>query len=301
MNFDLIKKMEAVEIKADNRISDADRRCCEAHQQAYHKAKTALEQMAAQWKDIFQQQREILEPFTEEKYAQDKYVKIAHISSDDFKEKINELPAAFIDQLVGYFNRTYRVSINTCTIKEVLLPQRPDRYSYDSYKEAEKEYERRMKELLLTYKEVLEQIFIQLEGRTFAERALDEIKENCHTAAWNTYNGKAEFEVKNDTIRFAGYFCSFDQWLSREKWSVTDSMKSILRGLSAFETGMVGSYPQNIALLLSYDDKNFSACDFTDCTKVSQLRMFKNHRVDIKFANKEFAEQFVDEYLGRIC
>lgn len=153
----------------------------------------------------------------------------------------------------------------------------------------------------LTYNDVLDQIFIQLGGRTFIEQALEEIKEKCHSAAWETYHGKPEYEVKNDTIRFTGYFCSYDNWYSHEKWSLFDNMKNILRALAFFETGMVGSYPQNIALLLGYGDKEYSTVAFTDCTKINQLKMFKNHRVDVKFTSKEFAEQFADEYLGRVC
>lgn len=181
------------------------------------------------------------------------------------------------------------------------MPDEPKRGCWDPDHKKETEYHEKLQSLKLTYNDVLDQIFIQLGGRTFIEQALEEIKEKCHSAAWETYHGKPEYEVKNDTIRFTGYFCSYDNWYSHEKWSLFDNMKNILRALAFFETGMVGSYPQNIALLLGYGDKEYSTVAFTDCTKINQLKMFKNHRVDVKFTSKEFAEQFADEYLGRVC
>lgn len=43
MNLNLLEKMAAVEIKSDNRISEADRHFCEIQQQAYHEAKEELQ------------------------------------------------------------------------------------------------------------------------------------------------------------------------------------------------------------------------------------------------------------------
>ena len=183
----------------------------------------------------------------------------------------------------------------------MLLPQKPDYRAWDPDHKAEEEYHHKRQTMKLTYQQVLDQIFIQLVGRTFIERAVDEIKEACHNAVWNTYQGKQQYEVKGDTIRLLNYACSCDEWLSRTKWKATGEGKAVLRAVSHFETGVVGHYPHNIAFLLGYEDNHFSTVVFDDCEKVKQVRMFKNNRMDIKFASKDLAEQFVTEYLGRVC
>ena len=299
--MDLFAKLSAVEVKNDNRISPADRHFCEVNQQAYHDAKEALEGVCKLWESIVEHQKELLTGIGEDHYSLTKYVDISHISAKDFTEKIEELPAAFVSSLVSYFNSTYKVSIDSSEIKKVLIPEKPDYRAWDIDHKAEIEYHQKRQSMKLTYQQVLDQIFIQLGGRTFIQRAVDEIKEACHNAVWNTYNGKQQFEVKGDTIRLLNYACSCDEWLSRAKWKATNDGKAVLRGVSHFETGVIGRHPHNIAFLLGYDDNYFSTVVFEDCEKVKQVRMFKNNRMDIKFASKDLAEQFVTEYLGRVC
>lgn len=301
MNFNLLDKLAAVEIKADNRISEADRRFCEIHQQAYHEAKDALQKIHDQWESISERQTELLSPIEEDRYCLNKYIRISSIDASDFIKKIEALPETFINKLVSYFNSTYKVSIKEFLITGNLLPTKPDSGIWDPEHKAETAYHEKLRSMKLTYKDVLDQIFIQLGGQSFTDRALDEIKERCHSAAWDSYHGTPEYELKKDTIRFTGYFCNYENWYSHEKWSLCDGMKNILRGLAFFETSIISSYPQNIACLLGYDDKEYSIFSFNDCSKLEQLKMFKNHRVDVKFASKELAEQFVSEYLGRVC
>ncbi|MBO5231425.1 MAG: hypothetical protein J6B88_02275, partial [Clostridia bacterium] len=254
---------------------------------SYHDAKEALEGICKLWEGIVDHQKDLLAGIGEDHYSLTKYVDISHISAKDFIEKIEELPAAFISSLVSYFNSTYKVSIEKSEIEKVLLPQKPDYRAWDPDHKAEEEYHHKRQTMKLTYQQVLDQIFIQLGGRTFIERAVDEIKEACHNAVWNTYQGKQQYEVKGDTIRLLNYACSCDEWLSRTKWKATGEGKAVLRAVSHFETGVVGHYPHNIAFLLGYEDNHFSTVVFDDCEKVKQVRMFKNNRMDIKFASKD--------------
>ncbi len=301
MNLNLFEKMAAVEIKADNRISAADRRFCEIQQQAYHEARDTLQKIHDQWECLSNRQTELLSTVESDSYCLNKYIRISSLDSSDFIKKIETLPETFINKLISYFNNTYKVSIKEFLVTGNLLPATPDRSAWDPGHKAQTEYHEKLRSMKLTYKDVLDQIFIQLVGQNFTDRALDEIKEKCHSAVWDSYQGKPKYELKNDTIRFTGYFCSYENWYSHEKWSLCDGMKNILRGLAFFETSIIGSYPKNIAHLLSYDDKDYSIVSFNDCSKLEQLKMFKNHRVDVKFTSKEFAEQFVAEYLGRVC
>ena len=293
-----LDKLEAVEISVDNRISETDRQFCEAHQTAYKEAKEMLSELKYIWEDTLNRQHQLLEPYETSKYTLDKYISIPNFSVKDIQQRLECIHRVFIENLVEHFNSVYNVSLDSKEIADILLPNKPERYYPSDSTEAAKQYQQQLKTLMVDYKDVLDRILIQLGGRTFHERALDELKEKCHKAAWNTYHGKAEYELKNDTIRFA-YGCSFKDWV--DKWEVNDSLKEILRGLSYFETGIFGAYPSGISRLLGWDRMEYPLVEFSGCTKLQSLRMFKNGRTDVKFRSRVYARQFVTQFLGLAC
>ena len=293
-----LDKLNAVQIEADNRISETDRQFCEAHQAAYMDAKASLNELEYMWTDIVSRQSKLLEPAAAVWNNVQKYTYLPQFSEQDIRNQLEKLNDLFISNLVRYFNSRYKVSLDADSIIDMLLPHKPKKDYFSPNTEAVTEYHQKLRTMTVDYKEVLEQIFVQLGGRTFLERALDEIKEGCHKAAWHTYSGKAEYELKNDTVRFT-YGCRFDTIF--EKWSLNDSMKEILRGLAYFETEALGYYPAGIANLLDWSYKEEPVISFSTYTKLQSLRMFKNGRVDIKFKSKDYASRFVSEFLGLVC
>ena len=290
--------MNAVPISADNRISEADRQFCKAHQSAYKEAKDMLSELKYIWEDALNRQHQLLEPYETSRYNLDKYISVPNFSVRDIQQRLENIHRVFIDNLVDHFNSVYKVSLDSRGIIDTLLPQKPKSDCFSPNTEAVDEYEKMLRSMTVEHKDVLDQIFIQLGGRTFLERAVDEIKEECHKAAWCTYNGKAEYELKNDTVRFT-YGCQFSDLFGQ--WELTDSMKKILRGLAYFESEILGYYPAAIENLLGWNRMEDPIVEFASCTKLQSLRMFKNGRADVKFKNKNYAGQFVSEYLGLVC
>lgn len=299
--MNLLEKLEKVTISEDERISKADKEVCEKHQKAYFEAKIALEETIFAWNEIEERQKGLLADLSEYESAYRRYIRISDFSVKDIENKIKDLPSLFINSIISYFSSTYNVSISEHEIKNVLLPHKSSDSVWDPQHKAEKEYQSKLMNIKINYQDVLEQIFIQLGGRTFTEKAIFELKQKCHSAAWDGYRGTPEYELKNNTIRFTFYACSHDDWLGRDRWKICDEMKHILKGIAHFETGILKSYPSTISYLLGYDDKNQATIEFSDCKKVEQLKMFKNHRVDVKFCDKETAELFISEYLGNVC
>lgn len=293
-----LDKLDAVQIEADNQISEADRRFCKAHQSAYKEAKDMLSELKYIWEDALNRQHQLLEPYETSRYTLDKYISVPNFSVRDIEQRLENIHRVFINNLVDHFNSVYKVSLDSQEITDTLLPQKPKSDCFSPNTEAVDEYEKMMRSMTVEHKDVLDQIFIQLGGRTFLERALDEIKEACHKAAWCTYSGKAEYELKNDAVRFT-YGCRFDTMF--DKWEVNDSMKEILRGLAYFETEAFGHYPTGIANLLDWSYKEDPTVSFSTYTKLQSLRMFKNGRVDVKFKSKDYASRFVSEFLGVVC
>ena len=299
MEIGLLEKLQAVQIEADSRITEKDRLFCEAHQKAYDEAKNILTELTVIWEETEKQQEEILKEVEPNRYSYTEYVRISHISSSDFTKKTEELPEQFINNIVEYFSNAYRVDIKTYKIRNFLLPPIPERGRWGSDIAAEKEYQRQLRNLHLRYQDVLEQIFLQLGGCTFTERAVQELKEKCHTAAWSSYSGTANYELKNSTIRFT-YGCEYEHWYRSDRWKLIDSLKDVMRGVAHFETRAIGCYPHSISTLLGYTDLISSIHELDDCEKAKEVKMFKNKRVDIKFASSELANQFASDYLGRV-
>ena len=300
MGIDLLKKFESVEIKTDKRISERDLLFCETHQQAYDEARMALTDMKERMSAAVKMQREILGTS-----AEDERVDLPYIGGHDsitvskIKDQLEGIQSMFIEKIIRYFNHTYNVSVSCDAAQSILLPQKPERDygSWDS--KAETEYHRTLRSLCLHYDDIVDQIVIQLNGRTFAERAFDELREACHKAAWNEYQQSPNYELKKDTLCIPGYACGLKDWGSKP-WELRDKTKDILRGIAHFETGSYDYYPCGFSDLLGWGGTSEPITEFSLCNKIRQLRMFKNGRVDMKFADAQTAKQFVEKYLGLV-
>lgn len=292
-----LDKLDAVQIEADSRISETDRQFCEAHQAAYMDAKASLAELEYMWTDIVGRQSKLLKPAAAVWNNVQEYIHLPRFSEQDIRNQLEELNDLFIFNLVRYFKSRYKISLDVGSIIDMLLPHKPKSDYYSPNTEAVAEYYQKLRAMTVDYKDVLEQIFVQLGGRTFLERAQDEIKEACHKAAWCTSHGKAKYELRNDTIQFTNG-CHFDVLF--EKWKLNDSMKKILRGLAYFETEALGYYPVAISNLLNWSYKEDPVISFSTYTKLQSLRMFKNGRVDVKFKSRDYASRFVSEFLGLV-
>lgn len=293
----LLDKISAIQVKSDTRISEEDRKVCQAHQEAYEKAREMFLILREQWEVFVYEQQEIMSAASNETYIRERYYCLEGMSAKNIKKKVEYLPELLVTSIVNYFNDKYHVSVDCDEIEKIFIPEEPQ---YDWDKSRIEEYHEKMEDLVLRYEDILEQIFVQLGGRTFEQRAVDELKEKCHSFAWSSYSDSAEYEVKKDTIRFNGYACYFDSYYSCGEWKIKDGMKDVLRGLAHFETLRLDYLPKDIAFLVSNEDKYSASYDF-DFVKFKKVRMFKNHCMDIKFASKELAHQFAEQYLGLVA
>lgn len=127
------------------------------------------------------------------------------------------------------------------------------------------EYQVKMDNLHLRYEDVLNWIFQQLDGFSFEEKALQEMKEQCKKAS-HGYNGSPNFELKKAVLSFE-YGCCHSDW--NDSWKIIEGKKAIIRGLIAYDTGILNEVPYNYAYLFSYDMKQQLIT--IDGTKVSSV------------------------------
>ena len=295
--MNLVEKINQVKIKADTRISGADRAFCERQQRAYDAAREALRELDFTWTDCISQQKMILDG--EQAYTY--YLgNDCNLKTACFRDELERLHEHFINRLTSYFARTYSVDLSAQSITERLLPSNSSKGIFEREKaeEAEAAYHKAMRELALRNYEVLDHIFIEHGRRSFQRRAFWEIQQRCCSAVWNTYKNEPQYVQQKDIIHFYCHFCSCDADWTPPRWSMTDRAKNVLWGVVHFETGSYTMVPAVLSDFFSYRDVRQACTDFHGYSKLRQIRLFKNGRMDIRFASSELAEQFIDIYLS---
>lgn len=296
--MDLAEKLANVDMTADNRISEEDRKYSETHQKAYETALSDLKGLVLYCNSMNAAQNEILGDYDRSDRIYHGYTNIKDFSVDNIEKTIYAIHRRFVIFIVKYFNRAYNVELESDKISDSLIPKKPE-YDYEndkSYNERCREWKITMDNLSLCFNDVLDRILIRLDGRTFAELALDEIIEK--STSGSVVCGTICFEVKGDTICFKEYFCNYTYWFSSDNWELRERMKNILPALWHYETGRFYNYGYPISKILY----SFSCpeTEFDGKNKLKSLKCFKNGRVDVKFTSKQNASVFAQKYLGSV-
>lgn len=316
----LMEKFSAVEIKADNRISEDDKVFCLRQQAAFDKSGPALQKIADMMTAANEEQSSILD-------ANEDYLS-RYLVGDGFRCEASYVLDAmkgrnrtFISAVVNYFSRKYNVELDEREIEEHLIPTGPKepnlpwggyrnmsedeiasyREELDTYKVEKEKFEQSLRVLPLRYERVVDEIFVQLGGFSFQEKAMNEFLSHTWNCCHSTYRDNAEeFEVKNDTLKLTGYWCRCkdDSWRSHDEWESTDSLKTLLNALAWYECGRMDEGNLWFPELFRYDtERNFF--ETYNMEKVKSVKLFKNGRVDIKFRSVAYVQEFVETCLRR--
>lgn len=316
----LMDKFSAVEIKADNRISEEDKAFCLRHQEAFDKSGPALQEIARLMTFAVAEQKAILHMDEDSFYN-------PYMSGDGFSCDTDSLYQVmkkrnnnFISTIVHYFSRKYNVKLDEREIMEHLIPVAPkepelpwggyrdmsddetDAYKdkLAVYKGVKQQYEQTLRTLPLRYEQVVDEIFVQLGGFSFQEQAMNEFLErswNCCHKTWGDHGER--FEIKNDTLRLTGGWCYCDdQWSWGPEWKPSDNLKTLLDALAWYECGRMREGHLWFKDLCGYITKQ-NEFDFHNMEKVKFIKLFKNGRVDIKFRSAAYAQEFTEQCLRR--
>ncbi|MBI6005864.1 hypothetical protein H8J86_07850 [Clostridium perfringens] len=282
MNFDdILESFENVEIKNENRLCSEDLNFLEDLQEKFNNAKVGFKKYIK---------------FYRENKLYDLEKKEIKISCDSLEEYFVEKVVfreceQFIYDIYNYFEKKYNLELETIDIdKDYSLRFRPEI--------AEKNLNWFME--ILNYNIILDNIFNQLEGVSFKERGIQEIKNNVveRTKGWN----ETRINIKGKNLNLKDYLY-FDRWdIDRGDYKIFYSnesyVKNLLKLISLYENGEIDN---NLDEIL----KNIK--QFKDVTgqifklsyeKVTGIKFYKNGKVQLIFNSGISALEFAKEYLN---
>jgi hypothetical protein len=184
----------------------------------------------------------------------------------------------FISKIVNYFIDKYKI---TLTYKEL-----QDKYKTD-----------------VKYSNILDEIFVQLDGFNFKDKAKNEIitamKELCH----NKYSGKQYTKLNKSKIIIDNFFY-VDEW--NKKWGSVkvhynsdDKFLTLFKALSQFNYGSAEyCFSNTYDIITQKENEEVFTTHTLANNGVLSLKLFKNGKIELVFSTSEYAEKFAKEYCG---
>ena len=266
--MNILDKFSTVEIKADNRISEDDKAFCQRQQEAFDKSGVALQKLADLMVAAYAEQRAV---FAGHEKDAGGYLIARNFTCDEDQvyEAMKCRNKTLIGNIIRYFASKYTVDLDESLIQERLIPAKPTEPDFpragylrdmtpeelDEYKEkmtaCKKEqdaWELSLRILPLRYEQIVDEIFVQLGGFSFEERAMNEFLQRtwdaCHYTcnySWNNIKeGDERFEIKNAILRLPdGCNCDENKWMSQPipKFSPTERLVTLLDALAWYQCG----------------------------------------------------------------
>ena len=236
-NFDdIINTFDNIEINNNSRISADDEEFCKKEQEQYTKAVNVLNKI----REVIQQDLNI--DIMADRAMSTQKSNNAYLDYYSFRELTDVFYSrkdSFIHNIITHFTNKYKITI-------------------DSYKVCDK-----YKKVDVDYNILLDEIFLQLGGFSFNEKAIDEIKQKAKTPLYyNRYRNYWNYEIKGKTIKFR---------------TSINHIKPALYFYDNNETDIINCYTHN---------------------KIDDYKSYDNGNTDIKFYNASDALDFAKRYLG---
>lgn len=255
----ILNKFDEIKVENKNRIDEEDRKLCEIFNKIFTETLVCYKNTLDSLISLYNEQISLVENSYElsvSKYGND-------LSINGVRDSILKAKENFISKICYYFSRKYNVTIDHYKI-------------YEKYKDIELPYHKQENKdktfnvNLLTYVHIdyniiLDEIFVQLNGMNFWEKAIDEIKQKAKTPLhYYEYRKYWNYEVKGKIIKFRN--------------NIQD-IKSALYFYDSNETKIIDCYTHN---------------------KVQDYKSYDNGNTDIKFYNASYALEFAKKYLGYV-
>ncbi|RXZ78144.1 hypothetical protein EBB07_29255 [Paenibacillaceae bacterium] len=275
--FDVLSKFENVKIENETRLSEKDLQFCKEQEEIYKQTLHTYQEFFKQLSNISKLNEEHGQKYGKQSGAYFHKQETAFyytLKIYDYNSKIYKIREGFINQVCRYFECEHNITINN----EIIVKK---------FKES------------VTYSDIVEEIFLQLGGFNFAEKAEKEIKENL----------KELFRHDIDKVVVKGSKVNLNAWFARHDsiWKDyrlnSDRCEAVFKALSHFEDGDCNIKQEIRNLYCGYDNErdqaNYERCNIETMSKVKSIKFLKNGKMDIEFESSQCAIKFAKEYCGR--
>lgn len=264
--MNMLNVFDEIKIENDNRIDIEDRNYCEKHNRAYQETLKSHKETLKNWIMLHNNQIKKLSYERNGYTYTQEYISYFGggngICINKLIDEIIKIKQRFIGMITYYFTRKYNITIDDNKI----FNKYKDKFDYHKKENPDKTLKLDLIEYIdIDYNTILDEIFIQLGGFSFKEKAINEIKEKAKTPLhWNDWRKYWNYEIKNKTIKF--------------KISI-DHIEPAL---------------------YFYDNNESNIIDCFTHNKVDDYKSYDNGNTDIKFYNASDALDFAKRYLGYI-
>lgn len=268
--INLIDKFSSIDITVDQRISELEAEYCKKQEMIFYESRDLLKKYLDEMTTLYEKHsKKDVYRDREESFLNE------YEDLDKVKSRIKGIYRAFIQRITEFFVKRYNVTLSSSKIEE----------KYD--------------EKSISYSIVLDEIFEQLGGLSFKEKAIEEIK----VASRNVVYNKSKIQITKNKLSINDWIY-WDTSIVNENKSVRYDdirVKPLWLALSHF---MNGSVEMGDRLSQIYQELRRGSGDYDIFSKyeiglnnLESLKMFKNGKIEIVFNEHENAEAFKNEYL----
>ncbi len=254
---------DTIKIENTNRIDIEDKLYCEKHNKAYHETLNNYKETLKNWIVLYNKQVQELSYERNGYTHTEEYISFyGNFGINGLIDDITRIKEKFISKITYYFQNKYNVTIDNTK----LINKYKDKYDHGNRYTPNKTLKTEIIEYIkIDYNIILDEIFLQLNGFSFKEKAIDEIKKKALTPLhYHSYNKYWNYKIKNKTIKFR------------------NNINSI--------------YPA----LRFFDNNETDLIDYFTHNKVDNFRSYDNGNTDVKFYSVEYALDFAKRFLGYI-
>lgn len=313
MSQEVINLFDQINVKNTERISQWDREYCIRHQEYYEFAVEKTLKIMALAKEISEE--DSIYGINPDDFGRrpgyfDTYDNKVKLTVRNAFDDLMAIQKKFIVFIIRHFESSYKVSLDKEKAIDTIFSGEPERISHHASEEAIKRYEERVQayekqfESMISYEKVIDFIFAELGGKSFRDRAADEIREACR-AAFTGYHGHRSYhgpDLKGKALEFKCFLDIRDEYSWDKGGSIHDlyhdsSAYKLFKALSLYLHDTTENVFNTFLSRLSEKHGGDLICEHNAVSSCLEgIRIYKNGKMVIKFKEAQKALEFAKEY-----
>ncbi len=268
--INLLEKFSSIDITVDQRISELETEYCKRQEMIFYETRDLLKKYLNEMTILHEKYNE------KDSYrGQEESFLYKYDDLNKVKDRITSIYKAFISRITGFFVNRHKITLSSSEI--------------------EKKYD----ENSISYSIVLDEIFEQLGGLSFKDKADEEIRAASRDIVYN----KTNIQITKNKLSISDCIYWYTGIVDDSKSVSYDDrrVKPLFLALSHFMNDSVEMLP---CLNEVYQEFSRGSKEYDIFSKyeigifnVESLKVFKNGKIEIVFNEHENAETFKNEYL----